>query len=290
MPFNHSILKDLIGVCVDCRSELSPIKPEGFKCRKCNRKFEISSDGIFQMDPKEKSHSLAAYESEVFQRWLKVWPTELKNWSIYRNSFFRFISMSGHRVAQKLLNEHAGDQRIIVDVGCGNGIFRELSNSDIYIGVDGSIDSLKELKIRHPDAIAIQADVTKLPFKKNCLSAVLCLHTLEHVYHIDEALVELKRVLSADGKLIFSIPTEGGWGWSLGRKLTTKPVLKRRYSLDAEELMKIEHINDASRVLRFLGWNFDVAKLVYFPFNFLKLISINASITGVAERNENIEI
>ena len=94
----YSILNKLIGVCVDCRSDLTPRKAGGFTCQGCKRNFKVSNDGIILMSPKDKGHQLAAYDSDVFQGWLKVWPTEIKNWSIYRNKLFRFISIENRPI------------------------------------------------------------------------------------------------------------------------------------------------------------------------------------------------
>ena len=90
----------------------------------------------------------------------------------------------------------------------------------------------------------------------------------------------LIRVMQKNGAMHYVIPTEGGLGFLLGRKLVTGPHLRKKYGLDVKYVMDREHINDAPRVLKLLRMYFAKVEHKYWPIPFLKLLSINSMIYG----------
>ena len=94
-----------------------------------------------------------------------------------------------------------------------------------------------------------------------------------------EHIQEVKRLLKTKGKYSFVIPTEGGFAFWLGRQVFTGPHLMRNYSLDVNYIMEREHINDARRVLKFLGLYFQDFSKFYWPLR-IRNLSVNAMIYG----------
>lgn len=101
------------------------------------------------------------------------------------------------------------ETRQLLDVGCGDGYFiGELAHlipeAQIY-GVDVSEDLIRSAKKKHP-AIKFQvADAHKLPFKSKQFDLILFAETLEHFVDPRKVLLEAKRVLRRDGKIIVEI-------------------------------------------------------------------------------------
>ena len=167
----------------------------------------------------------------------------------------------------------------MIEIGAGGGALLEELKVTNYVGVDTSMQVLAVLKKRYPNAIVICTSGPRLPFKSSSINHVVSLHTLEHIYLLAEHLQEVKRILRQNGNYFFVIPTEGGWAFYLGRLFFTGPHVKRKYNIDAHEVMAREHINDAPRVMKFLRFYFSSVKRTFWPIA-IPLLSINAMIYG----------
>ena len=64
-----------------------------------------------------------------------------------------------------------------------------------------------------------------------------------------------------------SIPCEGGWAWSLGRRLSTNRYFSRK-GIDYLAANVIDHCNTASQVARALRRHFEVVATRWFPLVF----------------------
>jgi len=272
----------VIRRCVDCGSEAMMRQDREIVCNECGRAYSFDNNGILlAFATGTKAHEPSIYRSNVYRRWLDAWQKEMPDWIIYSKSIYRFFSMASHRQLVQFLSGLTPSE-LIVDLGCGSGQSFQLLPASQSIGVDSNLEFLRILKQRFPNALAIHSDISNTPFQTASIKCPVSLHTLEHLYHLDESLAEIKRILTPAGRFVFGIPTEGGFGWELGRRLVTGPRLRKRYGLDVRTVMAIEHLNDAKRVLQFIKWHFEVEKLVFSPFSFLPFLSVNSCITGVA--------
>jgi len=277
----------LIGRCVDCRRDSMVPVESGFECDVCGRKYEFDEDGILRAFPETGLFPLPSiYNTPDFKRWVEVWEEMIPNWNIYKTRFRRLFSMSGHRKTRGFIERYVAPDIPVIDMGCGHGQLFQVLAPERCVGLDANLKFLRVLKKRFPEALAIHGDFSSVPFASGCLQCVVSLHTLEHLYFLAESLEEVKRALAPEGFFFFSIPTEGGIGWELGRCLITGPYLKRRYNMSVRKIMDIEHINNARRVLKFLGFYFDIAKTMYAPFSFIRSLHVNASISGVARHKK----
>lgn len=270
-----------IKKCVDCSGQLS-FNTDVFKCSSCKRTFRCLEGDVWDFSQKSANQTLPnIFEEEEFLRWIKVFrEQESKSWVIYKNSFFRFIAQAGHRILGNRIKDIVQEEALILEVGAGTGALLEHIPSKNFIAVDTSIESLQVLKSRWPNATCICASASALPFENSSFHQVVSLHTLEHLYFLAEALQELIRVMEDGGTMHYVIPTEGGLGFLMGRKLVTGPHLRKKYDLDVQYVMDREHINDAPRVLKFLKMYFTSVERQYWPIPFLKLLSPNAMIYG----------
>lgn len=104
-----------------------------------------------------------------------------------------------------------------------------------------------------PGMMMSQADVRKLPYADGAFDLVTCISTLEHIgmdnseWHIEggqemegdlKALQEIRRVLSADGRLLVTVPfgEAGRYGWFRQYSLPTWAGLIAQAGLRAAEL------------------------------------------------------
>jgi len=88
----------------------------------------------------------------------------------------------------------------VLEVGCGNGDVSYLSAQKGFdvVATDLAPGNLKELhnrfNVSNMKLKTMIANVEKLPFEDNSFDTVICLHTLEHVKRLHQAISELKRV------------------------------------------------------------------------------------------------
>lgn len=232
------------------------------------------------MPKKREKHLPKIYQSSEYKQWLKVWVQMIEDgWVIYEKPLYRFFSMSGHRKIVKMINKQTQGQSLIFDFGCGHGQLFHLIDPRKCVGVDCNHSFLVNLKKKFPQANTVQADFMNSPFATNSIDFVTSLHVLEHLYFLAESLEEILRILKPQGQFLFSIPTEGTLVWELGRQLITGPRLKKRYGLDVNRIMSIEHIHDAKSVLKFVRLYFTITQKQLAPFPFLPFLSTNSSIT-----------
>ncbi|MGH9221088.1 MAG: class I SAM-dependent methyltransferase, partial [Vicinamibacterales bacterium] len=148
------------------------------------------------------------------------------------------------------------------------------------IGIDMSLGSLNVVRRRFPAAFLIQADINALPLKDAVLTAVFSVYNLEHLYYLADALQEIERVLTARGRLLVGLPTEGGLAWSLGRKLSMKRTYSKKYNVDYGRVMSIEHCNTAPQVIRECRRRFRLRRQRYFPISVLPSVHPNLTIAA----------
>lgn len=102
-------------------------------------------------------------------------------------------------VIQAIASEKASS---ILDVGCRNGIILANVNLKTKFGLDvtyyGPLNNF----------IFIKADAEHLPFKPEAFDIVTACEVLEHLYDMDTAINEIKRVTKKDGYIIITIPND----------------------------------------------------------------------------------
>jgi SAM-dependent methyltransferase len=98
--------------------------------------------------------------------------------------------------------------RQVLDVACGTGYGLDvLLRAEARVtGVDLALEAVRAAKCAHPEARALVADGTKLPFPDRRFDVVVSFETIEHLRHRDRFVAELARVLRDDGLLILSTP------------------------------------------------------------------------------------
>jgi ubiquinone/menaquinone biosynthesis C-methylase UbiE len=96
---------------------------------------------------------------------------------------------------------------------------------------------------------------------------------LEHLSDLTKALSEIRRVLKKEGGLIVLIPTEN-FIYRLGRAITVKKYMEKKFNIDYDKLVKEEHVNECGYVMKELKKHFTINKIVGVPF-LIPLISIN---------------
>lgn len=91
----------------------------------------------------------------------------------------------------------------ILDIGCGSKPYEDLfSHASTYVGLDIETSGHDHKRSK----VDVYYDGTTIPFGNESFDAVVSFETFEHVFNLDELLIEISRVLKIDGYLMFSIP------------------------------------------------------------------------------------
>lgn len=119
------------------------------------------------------------------------------------------------------------DSMIVLDLGCGTGIYRDVfSARHLLIGQDFSFSALQRYKSKYPSDCLINADACAIPLKSGCVDLVILFGVIHHMYkQIDVLLSEVKRVLKKGAVLLIDEPNGYNLLWHLflrsetGRKI-----------------------------------------------------------------------
>ena len=91
----------------------------------------------------------------------------------------------------------------LLDFGCGTKPYQKFfTNVSQYTGVDYKIEG-RENKQKEVDVFY---DGKNIPFENGHFDSILCTEVLEHVFNIDELLIEFYRVLKKDGTVLLTTP------------------------------------------------------------------------------------
>lgn len=197
----------------------------------------------------------------------KIWQSinhDLVDW-LYTGLTGRF-QIAGHRQIDRWAAHYTN--KIVLEVGCGHGhhLYYGHNHYARYIGLDIEHKFLGTLKNRFLDTRTVNGDVYQLPFQTNSIDCVLSVYNFEHLRQLPEALSEIWRVLKSDGELLIGLPTEGGMLYEVGRQLTSKRYMERKYGIDYDAVVHWEHWNTCSEVIEMISQKFFIRHLLYLPF------------------------
>jgi ubiquinone/menaquinone biosynthesis C-methylase UbiE len=100
-------------------------------------------------------------------------------------------------------------QRPILDIGCGDGLFAFiLFKDDIDIGVDPNGNELRRAKQLGKYKELIQCPGNNIPKKTESVNTIISNSVLEHIPKFKVVLKEANRLLTPNGRLYITVPTD----------------------------------------------------------------------------------
>lgn len=246
--------------CVECDCAYPTVTADAIECANCAARWR-QRDGIYDLTPRSSLPLPRMYQDPHIIRWREQ-SAAAQEYFYMSNGLIRWVQNATHRAIKRM---NTSPEVLTLDLGCGDGAHRPfMSGVDNVVGLDIDQASLKNLRKRYPDFLAIRGDCYRLPFVDGSFDQVICSAILEHLIHLDFALEEVNRVLKPAGRFLVSVPTEGGLAWAVGRSLTSA----RRFTADGLDYRRsnaIDHCNCIWQIEKALLRHFHIQKRYRFP-------------------------
>jgi len=110
----------------------------------------------------------------------------------------------------------------LLDIGCGDGHFAQVTFKRAEVGIDIAPASLAEASRRGVYGHLDVASAWNIPYRSGAFAAVLANCAVEHMPKLDQVFSEVARVLRPGGRFILSVPTD-----QLNRNLVVAAALDR---------------------------------------------------------------
>lgn len=131
--------------------------------------------------------------------------------------FLARVAMRDHiHFVERGLRE-SGEQGLIVDVGCGGGLFLHMMAqrghkkiAGLHFGLDTAAVAANEAGVP-----SVCATLSRPPFRAGTCAAITLFHVLEHLYDPVSYLEAAHEMLAPDGRLYLQVPNAGCWQFLL---------------------------------------------------------------------------
>ncbi len=128
----------------------------------------------------------------------------------------RFVLRDHLRFVERALEE-SEEEGLVLDVGCGGGLFlqmlRERKNVRA-VGLDFSLDAAN-VAWRRAGVPAVCATLSRAPIAPSSCAMITMFHVLEHLYDPASYLDAAHHLLRPDGRLVVQVPNAACWQFLL---------------------------------------------------------------------------
>jgi SAM-dependent methyltransferase len=172
------------------------------ECRKCR---------LIRLDPQPTPLELREYYPADYW-FVPAESTPEKLEQQYR----RFVLRDHVRFAVRALKE-CEEEGLVLDVGCGGGLFLQmLAERGVkhVAGLDFSLDAARAAWTR-AKVPAVCATLSRAPLPLSSCAMITMFHVLEHLYDPGSYLEAAHKLLKPDGRLIIQVPNAACWQFLL---------------------------------------------------------------------------
>ncbi|HML17512.1 MAG TPA: methyltransferase domain-containing protein [Bryobacteraceae bacterium] len=131
--------------------------------------------------------------------------------------WYRRLVLRDHlRFVERALRE-SEEQGVVLDVGCGGGLFLQMLAErgwEKVVGIDFSLDAAN-VAWRRAGVPVVCGTLSRPPLPNGSCAAVTMFHVLEHLYDPATYLDAAHQLLRPDGRLIVQVPNAACWQFLL---------------------------------------------------------------------------
>lgn len=180
--------------------------------RTTNREFNVAECthcGLIRLDPFPTPAELAAYYPSGY------WYVPGGDAASRMEEAYRVFVLGDHIRFVKRALRGLDRNGLVLDVGCGGGLFLRLLQSGGYrvLGLDSS-EQAASVAARS-GVPAITAALDQAPLKPRSCIAITMFHVLEHLYEPDVYLKCARELLAPEGRLVVQVPNAASWQFLL---------------------------------------------------------------------------
>ena len=187
-------------------------------------------------------------------------------WLSQYDERYSFVTKFNQRFLESLQHDSSGETVLELGPGARGGTPGLLSSGDSYYCCDVDPIFCEQLRSSLPEGRVACGDIQKrLPYENGFFDRVVAMHVLEHLPNLLAALREVLRILKPNGHLDIVIPCEGSALYTLGRHFSSARVFKKKFGSGFWKIMKVEHVNTASEIVREIERVFAVERSQFFP-------------------------
>jgi SAM-dependent methyltransferase len=208
------------------------------------------------------------------------WNTEQKD-NLFKYGYTGLIGWLqglGHKKINFWKRRFSCGRSLELGVGQGYQPNDNQSNQINFIGSDLSFHNLEVYSVKNPGVKLVVADSISLPFASDSFDCISSIYVLEHILDLDSCFKSIQRILKKHGDFLVALPAEGGFLYKIGRELTTKRYMERRFNLDYDAIIKENHLHNYPEIINKLRAFFNVISISYLPFAFLPSYHFNSFI------------
>jgi SAM-dependent methyltransferase len=139
--------------------------------------------------------------------------------SVYQSGFAKSHDLAGNPRLEKVLEIARGcsvaSPRRLLDIGCGDGEFTrrlgQVLGAEAIYGLDIADEAVRLARTNGVMGQCHDIDEVDLPYEDGFFDFIYCGNLIELVLNADHLVKEMKRVLSAQGRIIITHPNLGAW-------------------------------------------------------------------------------
>jgi SAM-dependent methyltransferase len=123
------------------------------------------------------------------------------------------------------------------------------------------------IRQRFPEVQVYVGDCqARLNFQDEHFDRILAIHVLEHLPNLPPAIEEMYRLCNKEsGVFSVVIPCEGGFAYTLGRRISAQRIFEKRYKQSYRWFVEREHLNKPREILAELSPYFEESHRSFFP-------------------------
>jgi SAM-dependent methyltransferase len=171
------------------------------ECRRCR---------LIRIHPRPTPRELTGYYPPTY------WFEPLGNTADRLEEYYRRFVLRDHVRFVKRAIEASGENGVVLDVGCGGGLFlRMLKERGVAVaGLDFSLEAAS-IAWRMNRVPAVCGNLSNAPFTPGSCRAITMFHVLEHLYDPTAYLESAHALLRPNGRLVIQVPNAACWQFLL---------------------------------------------------------------------------